>query len=87
MSTPSLDLVVHCYAGYCGEETPRTFTLGQRPRLVTEVIDRWLDPKHRYFKVRADDGGIYLLCHNTRSTHWQLTLYDSGRHSDLRLSC
>ena len=52
---------VECYAGYRAEETPVRFYLGERCIEVTEVIDRWLDPAHRYFKLRGDDHGIYIL--------------------------
>ena len=53
---------------------------------VTEVIDRWLDPEHRYFKVRGEDGGIYLIRQDTRSDRWELTLFDSGHREETRLS-
>jgi len=51
-----VDLRVECYSGHRGEETPRRFYLGNRHIEVAEVIDRWLGPDHRYFKVRGDDG-------------------------------
>ena len=44
---------VECYAGHRGEETPRRFFLGARPVEVVDVIDRWLAPDHRYFRVGA----------------------------------
>ena len=56
---------VECYAGYRGEETPRRFYLGKRCVEVVDVLDRWLDPAHRYFKLRGDDNGIYILRHST----------------------
>jgi hypothetical protein len=54
-------LRVECYAGHRAETEPRRLHIGGRAVAVTEVIDRWLDPHHRYFKVRGDDGGIYLV--------------------------
>ena len=77
---------VECYAGHRADVEPRRFYLGRRQVLVTEIIDRWLDPNHRYFKLRGDDGGIYLLRNDTASGHWDLTLFDSGRRDDTRLS-
>jgi hypothetical protein len=53
---------------------------------VTEIIDRWLDPGHRYFKLRGDDGGVYLLRQDTFEDRWELILYDSGRREETRLS-
>ena len=53
---------------------------------MTEVIDRWLDPQHRYYKLRGDDGGIYLIRQDTLSDQWELILFDSGRREETRLS-
>lgn len=77
---------VECYAGYRAEETPRRFYLGERCIEVAEVIDRWLDPAHRYFKLRGDDDGIYILRHSLEEDIWELILFDSGTRVDTRLS-
>jgi hypothetical protein len=77
---------VVCYAGYRAEETPVRFYLGERCIEVTEVLDRWLDPAHRYFKLRGDDNGIYILRHSIVDNHWEMTLFDSGSRADTRLS-
>jgi hypothetical protein len=56
MSTTSLDRRVERYAGHRGEQEPRRFWLDERPVEVAEILDRWLAPEHRYFKVRDNDG-------------------------------
>jgi hypothetical protein len=66
---------VECYAGHRGEETPRRFFLGARKIEVIEVLDRWLAPDHRYFRVRGDDGGRYLLRHDVAADKWELALF------------
>lgn len=63
---------VECHAGYRAEEEPRAFYLGERRFEVLEVLDRWLDPLHRYFKVQADDGRKFILRHDTDSGDWEL---------------
>jgi hypothetical protein len=68
---------VECYAGYRGEETPRAFWLGDNRLEVKEVLDRWLAPEHRYFKVQADDNGIYILRHEVQADDWELTLFQA----------
>ena len=55
---------VECYAGYRGEEEPRAFTLGERRFEVKEILDRWITPDYRYFKVEADDGRRLILRHD-----------------------
>jgi hypothetical protein len=77
---------VMCYAGYRAEETPVRFYLGERCIEVTEVLDRWLDPAHRYFKLRGDDNGIYILRHTIADHRWEMNLFDSGARADTRLS-
>jgi len=70
-----LAVQVECYAGYRGEQEPRRFHLGARAIEVAEVLDRWLAPDHRYFKVRGDDGATYILRHQVEPDRWELTLY------------
>jgi len=77
---------VECYAGHRADTEPRRLFVGTREVAVTEVIDRWLDPDHRYFKVRGDDGGVYLVRQDTLADQWALTLFDSGRREETRLS-
>ena len=67
-----MKIYVECHAGYRGEEEPRAFTLGERRFDVLEILDRWLAPDHRYFKVRVDDGRTFVLRHDTHSSEWQL---------------
>ncbi len=68
---------VSCYAGYKGEETPQHFFLEGRRIEVEEVLDSWLAPDHRYFKLRGDDEATYILRYDTARDYWGLVLYDS----------
>lgn len=74
-----LEIEVECYAGYRGEETPRRFSLNESVTEVTDVLDAWLAPDHRYFKVLGRDGGCYILRHDIASDRWELTMYDRTR--------
>jgi len=71
-----MEVRVDCYAGHRGEETPRRLHMGERAIEITEVVDRWLDPEHGYFKVMGDDGAVYILRHDVLAGRWDLTLYD-----------
>lgn len=75
-----LQVRVHCYAGYRGEQEPRAFELAGGRQEVREILDRWLAPDHRYFKVLADDGGVYILRHDQVREAWELTMFQ-GRGS------
>ena len=63
---------VECYAGHRAEEEPRAFTLGATRLAVIEILDRWMAPEHRYFKVKAQDGRTFVLRHDTASGDWEL---------------
>ncbi|UUZ74419.1 hypothetical protein LP414_18275 [Polaromonas sp. P1(28)-13] len=69
---------VECYAGYRGEQEPRAFHLGERRIEVKAILDRWLAPDHRYFKVQGDDGNTYILRHDEVSGDWEMTMYSAG---------
>ncbi|HEY5672887.1 MAG TPA: hypothetical protein VIR78_04220 [Malonomonas sp.] len=78
MNEPTWQVRVICYSGYRGEETPRRFYLEKRLVEVAELVDRWLAPDHRYFKVRCKAGDQYILRHDNRNDCWELTLFESA---------
>lgn len=73
---------VECYSGYRSEEIPMRFFLGERRIEVAKVVDRWLAPDHRYFKIRGDDDDLYILRHDNLTGSWELTLFNSTQHSE-----
>lgn len=68
-------LRVECYAGHRGEETPRALILDNRRVEVVDVLDRWLAPDHRYFKLKGGDGDIYIVRHDPAADTWELTMF------------
>jgi hypothetical protein len=57
---PTFSVVdVECHAGYRGEETPRRFRVGECQVEIAEVVDSWLAPDHRYFRVKDSQGDFY----------------------------
>ena len=61
MNSRPYEIRVECYAGHRGEQTPLRFYLGDNEIEVAELLDSWLAPDHRYFKVRGDDDAVYIL--------------------------
>ena len=74
-----LGINIECYAGHRGEQTPRTLILGDHRIGVVDVVDAWLAPDHRYFKLRGDDGNTYLVRHDERASTWELTMFRAQR--------
>jgi hypothetical protein len=66
---------VECYAGYKSEERPVRFALGEWTLKVEEVEDQWYSPSSRYFRVRASDGNVYVLCHDEEKDCWSLSAF------------
>jgi hypothetical protein len=46
---------------------------------VKAVLDRWLSPDHRYFKLEGDDGDFYIIRHDARQGLWELTFYRAAK--------
>lgn len=72
-----MKVTVECYAGHRGEQTPQRLAFDGRTVALVELLDCWLAPEHRYFKMRGEDGATYILRHDTRRGRWELTLYDA----------
>jgi len=75
-----MKLEVECYAGYKAEERPSRFSLDGRKYLVDAVLDQWYEPESTYYKVRADDGNLYILRQQTCSPtgQWDLVSFRQG---------
>lgn len=76
---------VECYAGSKAEERPVRFNLEEHDYFVEEVLDQWYGPDDSYFKVRADDGNLYILRHATSAPAGEWGL-ESFRQSKPRVA-
>ena len=76
--TCEMQIKVECYSGYRGEETPRNIWFGSRKVEVKKILDCWLAPDHRYFKILGDDGALYIIRHDSTTWSWELTYYTQG---------
>ncbi len=77
----SLRLKVECYAGYKAEERPLRFTIGgagERTYEVKEIVDQWYGVGYHCFRVRADDGNVYILRHTQTDDAWTLDSFRRG---------
>jgi uncharacterized protein (UPF0128 family) len=52
---------VECYAGWKADERPVRFRLDGHEYRIEETVDQWYDPEKAFYKVRADDGNLYIL--------------------------
>jgi hypothetical protein len=56
---------VACYAGRKADERPVRFRLEGKQYGVEEVLDQWYEPDSIFYKLRANDGNLYILRHQT----------------------
>jgi hypothetical protein len=77
-----MKLKVECYSGYRAEERPLRFSLAEKPDAPTyevkEILDRWYGVDYECFKVRADDGNVYILRHEQGADRWRLDSFRSS---------
>lgn len=70
---------VSCYGGYKADESPRSFVWNERAFIVREITERWYEGGIEstsnivdYFKVRTDDGNLYIIRHNRLFDGWAI---------------
>ena len=68
---------VECYAGRIGDERPIKLWVGENVLFVESVEEQWHGPEAAYFRVRADDGNIYVVAHNESNDLWTLESFRS----------
>jgi hypothetical protein len=79
----SVRLRVECYSGSKADERPVRFYLGEQFLMVEEILDQWYGPDAIFFKVRADDGNLYILRQKTSDAEreWTLESFRQLEHS------
>lgn len=77
-----MKLSVECYSGRKGDERPMRFCLGGREYQVETVLDQWYHPEHIFYRIRADDGNLYILRQQTSTPdgQWELVSFRQGGH-------
>ena len=83
-----MKLRVECYSGHKANERPIRFQLNGHDYFVEQVLDQWYGLDDVYFKLRADDGNLYILRHSTsaREGEWSLEAYRQGSAKTSRAS-
>ena len=72
-----MKLEVDCYSGRKADERPVRFRLEGCQYLVEEILDQWYGPHDAFYKVRADDGNLYILRQDTSTPEgaWHLVSF------------
>ncbi len=59
------------------EAVPKRFRLDGRKVEIAENLDVWHGRNYRYFKVKGDDGNLYILRFDEERAEWELTMFQS----------
>lgn len=70
---------VECYAGHRGDEKPQRFEMDGKSVEVQEILDQWQGTDYRYFKLRGEDGNLYILRHDEAAARWEIHLFRTPR--------
>lgn len=54
---------------------PHSFQIGEKEFFIREIMDQWYGKEHQFYKVRADDGNIYVLKHSPMTNEWELEFF------------
>lgn len=68
---------VETYEGQGGVEMLRRFYLDGREIEISDNLDQWHGADHRYFKVKGEDGNVYVLRFDEGEANWDLIMFQS----------
>jgi hypothetical protein len=68
-------LLVECRVDPRRREVPVRFGSPGRMQAVDEVLDCWHGDRTRDFRVRADDGSVYILRHDLDADVWAIHFF------------
>ncbi len=75
---PEERIEVTAYAGYRGEETPRSMVLTGRKIDIVGILERWVEEdgttgkRRRCFRVKGNDLKTRIICHDEELMEWHM---------------
>jgi len=72
-----MKLSVECYSGRKPDERPVRFWLEGKQYEVEAVLDQWYDLDGIFYKVRPNDGNVYIIRQRTSTPEgtWDLVSF------------
>ena len=63
--------------GHLGLEIPMCLRFGRREVEIVETVDQWYGSDHCYFKIKGNDGNLYILRFDEGRVGWELTMFQN----------
>jgi hypothetical protein len=70
----AISIMLH-RAGHLGVEVPVRFRFDGREIEIVEIFDHWYGPDYCYFKIKGNDGNLYILRFYEGRVAWELTMF------------
>ena len=64
-------------AGHLGVGMPVRFRFDGRETEIVEIVDQWYGPDYCYFKIKGNDGNLYMLRFDEGRVEWELTMFQN----------
>jgi hypothetical protein len=71
------DMQIHVERDETVARNPKRLRFDGRSVEIVENIDRWPGSDYCYFKVRGDDGNLYILRLDVPRDQWELIMFRS----------
>ena len=68
---------VERWSDHSGVGMPVRFRFDAREVEIVENIDQWYGPDYCYFKMKGNDGNLYILRFDEARGEWELTMFQS----------
>jgi hypothetical protein len=78
-----MEVCVEICLGPGGVEMIRRFHLDGREIEVSDNLDQWHGADYRYFKVKGEDGNLYVLRLDESEGDWELIMFQSAESQAL----
>ena len=72
------DFLVECRSEPRLGEVPVRFGWPGRMREVAEILDCWAGEDHHYFRLRTEDGSVFILRHDLAGDRWQIHFFSES---------
>src|SRR6478609_3061507 len=73
----TMQVQVEHRTNHLGLEVPVRFRFDGREVEIVEIVDQWYGPDYCYFKIKDNDGNLYILRFDESRVAWELTMFQS----------
>jgi hypothetical protein len=73
----NMQVQVEYRTNHLGVKMPVRFRFDGREVEIVEIVDQWYGPDYCYFKIKGNDGNLYILRFDEGRVGWELTMFQN----------